>query len=107
MNGYAFAADDAVFRPNSSATACSTTVPLKKFGLLRVCSLAALVKVNSRKSCSVTKPFSTISNASGITSRKSGTSKCVKSELNTGRSRKPIRGSKAHMVVRSSASQPK
>jgi hypothetical protein len=51
------------------------------------------------------KPFSTISNASGITSRKSGTSKCVKSELNTGRSRKPILGSKAHRVVLSSASQ--
>jgi hypothetical protein len=30
--------------------------------LLRVCSIAALVNVNSRKSCSVTKPFSTISN---------------------------------------------
>jgi tripartite-type tricarboxylate transporter receptor subunit TctC len=31
----------------------------------------------------------------------------VKSELNTGRSRTPIRGSKAHRVARSSASQPK
>ena len=39
MNGYAFVAGDAVFSPNSSATACSTTVPLKKSGLLRVCSM--------------------------------------------------------------------
>jgi len=84
---------------NSSATACSTTAPLKKPGLLRVCSIAALVNVNSRKSCSVTKPFSTISNASGITSRKSGTSKCVKSDLNTGRRRKPMRRSMAHRTV--------
>jgi len=40
---------------------------LKKPGLLRVCSMAALVNVNSRKSCLVTKPFSIISNASGMT----------------------------------------
>ena len=57
---------------------------LEKPGLLRVSSIAALVNVNSRKSCSVTNRFSTISNASGITSRKSGTSKYVKSQCVSG-----------------------
>ena len=44
---YLLAAGNRVFIASSSATACSTTVPLKKSGLLRVCSVAALVKVNS------------------------------------------------------------
>jgi hypothetical protein len=45
---FAFAAGDAFFTPNSSATACSTTVPLKKPGLLRVWSIAALVGLNRK-----------------------------------------------------------
>jgi len=53
---YAVAAGDALSRPNSSATACSTTLPLKKPVLLRVCSMAALANVNSRNSCSVKNP---------------------------------------------------
>src|SRR6185436_19085158 len=43
---YMVAAGDALFKPNSAATACSTTVSLKKPGLLRVCSIAALENVN-------------------------------------------------------------
>jgi hypothetical protein len=63
---YPVAAGDALSRPDSSATACSTTVPLKKPGLLRVCSMATLLNVNSRKSCSVMKPslgYSTVGSA--------------------------------------------
>jgi hypothetical protein len=40
---YAVAAGDALSRRNSSATACSTTIPLKKRELLRMYSMAALV----------------------------------------------------------------
>jgi hypothetical protein len=38
---YVVAAGDGLSRLNRSATACSTTVPLKKRGLSRVCSIAA------------------------------------------------------------------
>jgi hypothetical protein len=45
---YAVAVGAALSRSNSSATAYSTTVPLKKPGLLRVDSMAALVGLIER-----------------------------------------------------------
>jgi hypothetical protein len=75
---YAVAAGDAFSRPNSSATACSTTVPLEE---ARIVARVQHGGIGERELAKILFGDETLFDhleASGITSAMSGTAKCVK-----------------------------